>query len=243
MDDPEGLFQRARDAGVGVLICIGTDARTSALAREMSAEHRGSVHFSVGLHPHEGTVGLDDVIDLAYDNDRNKASSLVAIGECGLDYYYEHSPRDAQRQSFIRQIAIAEDLDVALVVHSRDAWDDTLEILRTESNCSRTVIHCFTGGVEEARRCLDLGFYLSFNGITTFKNSHEVRAAAEFCPLDRMILETDSPYLAPTPLRGSINEPGNIPLIGSYIAQLKGVDEDKLKSVISTTTKQVFRLQ
>ena len=124
------------------------------------------------------------------------------MGECGLDYYYEHSPRDAQRRAFAEQIALAGDHDLALVIHTRDAWPETFDILGAEGVPERTVFHCFTGGPEEARRCLDLGAWLSFSGIVTFKAAADLREAAALCPLDRMLVETDSPYLAPVPHRG-----------------------------------------
>ncbi len=243
MDNSDAIYERSKTDGVSPVVCIGTDARTSLLASQMSAQHPNSIYYSIGLHPHEGTTGLDEVIALAYECDRNKESRFVAIGECGLDYYYEHSPRDAQRQSFLKQIILADELDKTLAVHTRDAWDDTLDMLRSESKSSRTVIHCFTGGVEEARKCLDLGFYLSFSGVVTFKKSLELQEAAKFCPLDRMLLETDSPFLAPVPVRGSTNEPRNIPLIGQFISDLKEIGIEELRSTISTTSKRVFSLQ
>ena len=133
---------------------------------------------------------------------------VVAVGECGLDYHYDHSPRDVQREVFAAQIALAHAHDLALVIHTREAWDDTFDILAAEGVPERTVFHCFTGGPDEARRCLDLGAYLSFSGIVTFPTADDVRAAAALCPLDRLLVETDAPYLAPVPHRGERNEAG-----------------------------------
>ena len=136
---------------------------------------------------------------------------LVAVGECGLDYHYDHSPRDAQRTAFAEQIALAQRHGLALVIHARQAWDDLFDVLEAEGVPERTVLHCFTGGPEEARRCLDAGMFVSFSGIVTFKNAVEVREAAALCPLDRLLVETDSPFLAPAPHRGKANEPAFVP--------------------------------
>ena len=150
------------------------------------------------------------------------------MGECGLDYFYEHSPRDAQREAFAAQIALAHRHGLPLVVHARDAWDDLFDVLSSEGVPERTVLHCFTGGPDDARRCLDAGMLLSFSGIVTFKNAEPVRDAARLCPLDRLMVETDSPFLAPVPHRGQRNEPGFVPLVGAFVAQLKGLDPARL---------------
>jgi len=132
---------------------------------------------------------------------------VVGIGECGLDYHYDFSPRPAQREAFAAQVALANSSGLALVVHTRAAWDDTFDILQAQGVPERTVFHCFTGGAHEARRALDLGAWLSFSGIVTFKNATDIREAAALCPLDRLLVETDSPYLAPVPYRGQPNRP------------------------------------
>ena len=139
---------------------------------------------------------------------------MVAVGECGFDYHYEHSPRAAQRDAFAAQVELARRYDLTLVVHSRDAWDDTLDVLRAAGPPQRTVLHCFTGGPDEARRCLDLGAFLSFSGIVTFKGAQDVRDAAALCPLDRLMVETDAPFLAPVPHRGKQNRPAWVVAVG-----------------------------
>jgi TatD DNase family protein len=149
-------------------------------------------------------------------------SALVAVGESGLDYHYDHSPRGIQREAFAAQVALAREHELALVVHTREAWDDTLVILEAEGVPERTVFHCFTGGPAEARRCLDLGCFLSFSGIATFKGAGEVREAAALCPADRLLVETDSPFLAPVPHRGRPNEPALVPLVGAAVAEARG---------------------
>jgi TatD DNase family protein len=143
---------------------------------------------------------------------------------------------------FAKQIDVAKRYDLALVVHTRDAWDDTLRILRSEGAPPRTVIHCFTGGPEEAQKCLDLGFYLSFSGIVTFENATEVQAAAQICPVDRMTIETDSPFLTPVPHRGKPNEPALVGLVGKYLSELKKVQVEHIAEATSSTAKRLFNL-
>jgi TatD DNase family protein len=211
----------ARSAGVERLITVGTDAATSARAITVARRHPGAVAATVGLHPHEARHGLDGLADLL--DDPANAGVAVAVGECGLDYYYEHSPRDTQLAMFAAQIGMAHERRLPLVIHTRDAWDDTFEVLDAEGVPERTVFHCFTGGPDEARACLDRGAYLSFSGIVTFKAAADLRAAAALCPLDRVLVETDSPYLAPVPHRGRPNRPAFVPLVGAAVAEAMGV--------------------
>jgi len=209
-------LEGAREAGVERIVTIGTDAARSAAAIELAAAHDG-VWATVGLHPHDAVQGVDGIVGLL---DR---PGVVAVGECGLDYHYDHSPREVQREAFAAQVALAHERDLTLVIHTREAWDDTFAILAAEGVPERTVLHCFTGGPEEAKRCLDLGAFLSFSGIVTFKQADDVRAAAALCPLDRLLVETDAPYLAPEPHRGRLNRPALVPVVGARLAEVKGV--------------------
>ena len=227
----------ARAAGVTRMITIGTDAGSSAQAVETARDHDG-VWATVGLHPHEASDGVGAVAELLQRRD----PVVVAVGECGLDYYYEHSPKDDQRRAFAAQIALANSLDLALVVHTRDAWDETFEILSSEGAPERWILHCFSGGTEEAKRGLDLGAFLSFSGIVTFKSAEEVRAAAAVCPIDRLLVETDSPYLTPVPYRGRPNRPGLVPLVGKAVAGARGVDVDVVEKATWDNAAVVFRL-
>ena len=167
----------------------------------------------------------------------------MAVGECGLDYHYDHSPRPVQRGAFAAQVALAHRHGLALVIHSRAAWDDTLAILASEGVPERTVFHCFTGGAEEARRCLELGAWLSFSGIVTFPNAHDVRAAAAFCPLDRILVETDAPFLAPVPHRGRPNRPALVPLVGEAVARAKGLRAGEVEEATWAAAEAAFRLR
>jgi TatD DNase family protein len=241
----EEVLARAAEAGVDRLICIGTGPATSAQALEVarSTERAGLVPrawASVGLHPHEASEGVDEVAALLARVVHEGDPSLVAVGECGLDYHYEHSPRDAQRAAFAAQIALAHQYGLALVIHARDAWDDLFDVLAAERVPERTVLHCFTGGPDEVDRCLRAGMYVSFSGIVTFKNADDVRAAAQRCPLERLLVETDSPFLAPVPHRGQTNEPSYVSLVGAAIAALKECSVDDVRERTAASTAMVF---
>ncbi len=225
----------ATDHGVARLVTVGTGLATSSAAAEAASRY-DNVWATVGLHPHDAKVGLAGIENLL------TRPKVVAVGECGLDYHYEHSPRDVQREAFAAQIALAVQHDLALVVHTRDAWDDTFEVFDREGMPPRTVIHCFTGGPDEAAECLRRGAYLSFSGIVTFRNATDVQAAAQLCPLDRMLVETDSPFLAPVPNRGKPNRPGWVPLVGEAIAMLRSCDVADVAEATWRNASDVYRL-
>jgi TatD DNase family protein len=234
--EADAAVAEALAAGVGRLVAVGTDVRTSHLAVALAGRHDG-VAATAGVHPHDaagGTDGLAEVLD---------GGSVVAVGECGLDYHYDHSPRAVQREVFAAQVAEAHRRDLALVVHTREAWDDTFAILDAEQAPERTVLHCFTGGPGEARRALDAGLVLSFSGIVSFKGAVDVREAAALCPLDRLLVETDSPYLAPVPHRGQPNRPAWVPLVGRAVAEAKGVAVEDVETASTATAERVFGLQ
>jgi TatD DNase family protein len=230
-------IEAAQAAGVARMITVGTDGAASAACIETARNHDG-VWATVGLHPHEARLGLDGVVALLEDPD----PVVVGVGECGLDYHYDHSPRDQQRAVFAAQIGLAHDLDLALVVHTRSAWDDTFAILSSEGPPHRWILHCFTGGPEEAAKGLEMGAYLSFSGIVTFKTADDIRAAAVMCPLDRMLVETDSPYLAPVPYRGQTNRPALVPVVGAAVAAVRDVDPAVIEAATWANTAEVFRL-
>ncbi|MCU1352010.1 MAG: putative deoxyribonuclease [Acidimicrobiales bacterium] len=209
------LVAGARAAGVERLITVGCHVIDSQAAIAVARAHDG-VWATAGVHPHESRHGLDGLEALLAEPE------VVAIGECGLDHHYDHSPRDVQRTVFAAQVALARTHRMPLVVHTREAWDDTLDVLQAEGVPERTVIHCFTGGPAEARRCLDIGAHLSFSGIVTFPSAHELREAAALCPLDRLMVETDSPFLTPVPHRGATNRPAFVTLVGEAVAAVRG---------------------
>jgi len=232
-------LERAFDAGVDRVVVIGTDATTSREALALSdLESPVEIYATVGLHPHEASSDLAPIEVLA----RTGHARLVGIGECGLDYYYEHSPRGAQRQAFARQISLAHELDLALVIHARDAFDDLRAILASEGVPPRTVIHCFTGTPVDAENCLALGCDISVSGVVTFKNAEPLREAVRLVPLDRLHVETDSPFLAPVPHRGKVNEPGFVSVVGEFVARLREEDVATVRAATATNSGRLFAL-
>ncbi|MDG2352334.1 MAG: TatD family hydrolase [Acidimicrobiales bacterium] len=218
---------KARKALVVGFINVGTDFETSCEAIE-KARMLPDVWATAGVHPHEAKKGIEGIEDLLGD------PNVVAVGEAGLDYHYDYSPREDQRKVFAEQIEMANKSNLPLVIHTREAWEETFEILDSEGVPKSTVFHCFTGGTIEAKECLERGAYLSFSGIITFKRSESLREAASECPLDRAMIETDSPYLTPVPFRGKKNEPANVGLIGKELAYL----QDKSSEEIALATTQ-----
>ena len=225
----------ARAAGVTRVITIGTTLHDSAAAIATARAVDG-VWATVGLHPHDAKDGLDGFEQLL------RAPEVVAVGECGLDYHYDHSPRDVQREVFARQIELAHRHDLTLVIHTREAWDDTFALLEAGGVPARTVFHCFSGGEREATRALDFGAALSFSGIVTFPKADDVRAAAARCPLDRMLVETDAPYLTPVPHRGRPNRPAFVTLVGEAVAALKGLPAEEIAALTWANADRLFRL-
>jgi len=225
----------ARDVGVQRMITVGCDVADS-LAAIAAARLHPELFATAGVHPHEAKQGIDGLEELLADPE------VVAIGECGLDFHYDFSPRDAQRGVFAAQIALAKDHDLAMVIHTRSAWPETFDILEAEGMPERTVFHCFTGGAEEARRCLDLGAHLSISGIVTFKTADDIRAAVELCPPDRLLVETDSPYLAPVPHRGKRNAPALLPLVGAKVAEVQGRSLEEVAASTWDVATRFYRL-
>jgi TatD DNase family protein len=238
-DDADAQVERARDAGVEWMVCVGTGLETSGQALELATRY-DDVYATVGLHPHDA-IQLDDAWDglaaLAV------ADRCVAIGEAGFDLHYEHSPRAEQEAAFRRQIRLATEVDRPLMIHSRNAWDDTFRVLDDEGVPARTIFHCFTGGPGEARAALDRGCYLSFSGIVSFKAADNVRAAAALAPAERLLVETDSPYLAPAPHRGKPNEPAFVAIVGAALAAARGVEVSEIAHSTRANAARVFGVE
>lgn len=237
-EPPEGPVRRARVAGVDTLLTISTKLSTFPQVRAI-AERFPNVYCSIGVHPHEAAEeGQSDPVALIAGAAHEK---VIGIGETGLDFYYEHSPRGAQAESFRAHLAAARATGLPAIVHTRDADQDTVAILRAESakGAIPGVIHCFTAGSELARAALELGFYISIAGIVTFKKADALRRTVAEVPLDRLLIETDSPYLAPVPLRGKKNEPANLVYTAKALAELKGVT---LQVLADATSDNFYRL-
>ncbi|MFY9782081.1 MAG: TatD family hydrolase [Acidimicrobiales bacterium] len=233
-------LERASAAGVDRVIVVGTGTESSAEALALTSfPSPVEIFATVGLHPHDAKDDLAPVAAIA----RSGHARLVGIGECGLDYFYEHSPRESQQRAFAAQIKLAHELDLALVVHARDAFDDLFSILESEGVPSRTVIHCFTGTPEDAEACLALGCDVSISGIVTFKNAELLREATRLIPLERLHVETDSPFLAPVPYRGKKNEPAFVAAVGEYVAKLRDEDPLTLREATSANSSRLFNLE
>ncbi|MBI4882574.1 MAG: TatD family hydrolase [Actinobacteria bacterium] len=220
--DLDDVIVAARAVGVTKMINVGCDAATTELAIDIATRHSG-VYATAGLHPHEAVHGVETIHRFLDD------PNVIAIGEAGLDYFYEHSPREQQRVAFAAQIQLARERGLPLVVHTRDAWADTFDVFRAEGVPERTIFHCFTGGPDEARQCLDLGAYLSFSGIVTFTTATELHDAARMCPVGRLLAETDSPYLAPIPHRGRTNRPAYVIHVVEALAELRGASVEDIR--------------
>ena len=234
--EDEAAVRAALDAaaaeGVLRLVDVGTDVADSTAAAERAARYP-EVWATAGVHPHEAQHGIDGLEALL------ARPEVRAVGECGLDYHYDHSPRDVQQQVFAAQIDLAHRHDRAQVIHTREAWDDTFAILDAGGAPDRTVFHCFTGGAPEAERALELGAHLSFSGIVTFPSADDVRDAARLCPLDRLLVETDAPFLTPAPHRGRPNHPGLVTLVGQKVAEVRAVP---VETVAEATWANATRL-
>jgi TatD DNase family protein len=237
-EDRDAVLARAHAAGVGLMVTISTRVRQFDRIRAIIEDHE-TVFGSVGTHPHnaheELDVTADDLIRMA------EHPKIVAIGEAGLDYHYDNSPRDAQAQGLRAHIAAARETALPLVIHARSADEDMIRILEEETGKGAfpAVLHCFSSGAELARRGVALGLYLSFSGIITFKNSADIRAIAEAAPADRILVETDAPFLAPTPHRGRSNEPSYVVETAKVLGSVRGWSEAQ---TAQRTTDNFFRL-
>jgi TatD DNase family protein len=231
--DVNDVIAAARAAGVSTMVNVGCDADTTAQAIAVAASHDG-IYATAGLHPHEAKHGVDTIVP--YLDDPN----VIAVGECGLDYFYDHSPRNEQRTAFAAQILLAHERSLPLVIHTRDAWAETFDILDAEGVPERTVFHCFSGGPDEAKQCLQRGAFLSFSGIVTFKTATELHEAARLCPLDRLLAETDSPYLAPVPHRGQANQPAYVTHVVKTLADLRGAALDDTRGATVANASLAF---
>jgi TatD DNase family protein len=249
--DRDAVLARARAAGVRALIAVGAgwgldpNEAAVALAEGEPGDERPAVFAAVGVHPHDARL-LDDAgrARIAAWLGRKR---VVAVGECGLDYHYDHSPRDLQRRVFAEHVAWARERDLPVSIHLRGdepgAWDEGLDVWRAEGRGDvEGVLHCYTGSLDFARRALDARLWVSFSGILTFKNAGDLREVAAALPLDRLLVETDCPLLAPVPHRGQRNEPAHVARVGETLAALRGLDLAEVARATSANARRLFRL-
>ena len=235
--DLDGVVQRAHAAGVERIVTISTHVRRFDRLRAIVERYEG-VYASIGTHPNsaeeERGLPLTEILAIAAH------PKVVAIGEIGLDYHYDFSPREVQREVFARQLAMAREAGKPVVIHTREAWEDTLRLL--EPAAVRGVFHCFSGGPEEAARVLAMGFYLSFAGVVTFPKAQRLQEAACLVPPDRLLVETDAPYLAPVPHRGERNEPAYVARTAARLAELRGSTAEHIAAVTTANARRLFHL-
>ncbi len=240
--DREAAIERALAAGVTHFVAVGTGSGPPDLEAGLRlAQRYKAFSATAGIHPHHaGKAGEDTLRRLG---EVAHHAEIIAIGEIGLDYHYDFAPREEQRAVFASQLELAAGADLPVVIHTREAWDDTFEILESRYNPDGPggVMHCFTGGAADAQRALQLGFYLSFGGIVTFPRASELQEVARTVPGDRMLLETDAPYLAPVPVRGKRNEPAFIGHTAAKLADLRGVTAGEIAAMTSANFKRLFR--
>lgn len=238
-DYPHAIVSRARDAGVDTLLTVGVDLASSAECVQ-TASAVPDVWAVVGIHPHNAIEATGAVLDRLAQLARQ--ARVVGIGETGLDYYRDHSPRDQQHAAFRAQIQLAKTVDKTLVIHCRDAHDDVLDTLADEGAPPRVVFHCFSGDVDVAKHCAANGWYMSFAGTVTFRNAPALREAAAAVPPDLLLTETDSPYLSPHPHRGQTNEPARVPLVAATLAEVHRMTREQMGQLTTANAHRAFAL-
>lgn len=245
LDDVEAVIARAKEAGLVEALCVVESSDPDEVARAAGVRALWpSLRTTAGVHPHRAARYAARVSAVCDDVRARVATdpAVRAVGEVGLDYHYDMAPRDLQREVFAAQVDLARDLDLPLVVHTREADDDTIDVLRQSGDgVVRGVFHCFSGDVTLARRALDLGFHVSFSGIVTFPKALAIREAAAYVPDDRLLVETDSPYLAPVPRRGTRNEPAWVAHVTACVANLRGADVAVLAGQLVGNYRRLFR--
>jgi TatD DNase family protein len=239
--DVDAVIQRSLAAGVSSWITVGTDITDSQKAVEL-ADKFGNMYAAVGIHPHDAKTVTADI--LARLKQIAKNPKVVAVGETGLDYHYNHSPHEDQKRAFALHLKLAAELDLPVIIHCRESFDETVEILdRFRSDRKKVVFHCFSGSLEQAKILLDKGFFLSFTGVVTFKNASLKQQAAKIVPLDRLMLETDCPYMSPEPVRKQkTNEPALLVHIAKFLADLKQIPLPDFALAVTSTSKSFFNL-
>jgi TatD DNase family protein len=234
---------RATQAGVTKLLTIGYDMASSYRAAELSQDK--GMYAAIGIHPEAAAEWNSDNASLLRSMFENPTYRVVAYGEIGLDYHWQDVPREDQHRVFAAQIAYTQELSprLPLIIHNREALEDILAILKESQTQAPVVMHCFTGDIETARVCLEAGYYLGIGGVSAFKKSQAIRDAIAFAPLDRLLLETDCPYLAPDPYRGKRNEPSYVPLIAKTVAAAKGMSIEEIAAATTANAIQLFGMR
>jgi len=237
-DSPEVTLQKAKAAGVSKIVTIGTEPSDHDFVLKTARQFYPDVYCTLGVHPHQGMQWKEEIG--AFLEKHLPEKEVIAVGEIGLDYYYNQSPVPEQKEAFRRQLDIARRLRMPVQIHTREAEQDTVEILKEFKGEVTGLIHCFTSSSWLAKEVLDLGLNISFSGVVTFKNAENLRETCKMVPLDRLHVETDAPFLAPVPQRGKKNTPAFVVHTASLVAQLKGVSEEKLAEATNENARQLF---
>lgn len=239
--DRDAVIQAAFSAGIARMIVPGVDLPSSQSAVALARAFPNQLFAGVGTHPHDAETLTDEV--LAAQRALAGSPGVVAIGEIGLDYYRDLSPRDIQRAALVAQIGLARELHLPIILHNRDSFDDMIALLREHAQGVTGVFHCFIGDKAMARQALDLGFYLSFAGPVTYPRNAELAEVATWAPEDHILVETDSPYLAPQSVRGKRNEPRHVALVAHHVASLRGIPDEELARITTRNAEALFDLQ
>ena len=245
--DRDEAIREAIDAGVGRIVNVGASMRSSATSVELARRYK-EIYAAVGVHPEDCANLSEQDMQLLKDYALNRTgdginNKVVAIGEIGLDYYWDEPERDIQKKWFSRQLQLAKEVNLPIIVHSRDAAKDTMDIIKSEHNgATGGVIHCFSYGIEVAKEYLDMGYYIGVGGVVTFKNGKKLKEVVEYTPIDRIVTETDSPYLAPVPFRGKRNTSAYIPYIIEEIARIKGISPKEAEERTWENANALYRL-
>ncbi|MFC0274253.1 TatD family hydrolase [Metabacillus herbersteinensis] len=237
-DDLQEVILRAQHEGVSKIVVVGFDRETIERAMDLIEEY-SFIYAAIGWHPVDAIDMTDE--DLAWIKELASHPKVVAVGEMGLDYYWDKSPKEVQQEVFRKQIALAKELKLPIIIHNRDATADVVEIL-AEEGASEVggIMHCFTGSLEVAEQCMKMNFYISFGGPVTFKNAKKPKEVAMEIPMDRLLIETDCPYLTPHPFRGKRNEPSYVKYVAEQLAELKGVTFDEIAQITSDNAHKLF---
>lgn len=241
MEDRDEVIQRALNEGVEYMVVVGFDRKTIPLAIEI-AEQYAFIYAAVGWHPVDAIDMTDD--DLKWIEELCKHPKVVAIGEMGLDYHWDKSPHDVQKEVFRKQINLAKKVNMPIIIHNREATEDIVQILKEENaqECGG-IMHCYNDVIDYAEECLELGFYISLGGPVTFKNAADPKIVAEEVPLDRLLIETDCPFLAPHPNRGKRNEPAYVKLVAEKIAEIREISLDEVAKQTTENAKKLFSIK
>ncbi|MBN8194352.1 TatD family hydrolase [Bacillus sp. NTK074B] len=239
-EDLEEVISRAREAGVENMVVVGFDRPTIDRAMELIGQY-DFLYAAIGWHPVDAIDMKDE--DLAWIEELSEHPKVVAIGEMGLDYHWDKSPKEVQKEVFRKQIQLAKKVKLPIVIHNRDATQDIVDILREEgAEEVGGIMHCFSGSPEVAQECVDMNFYISLGGPVTFKNARKPKEVAKEIPLDKLLIETDCPYLAPHPYRGKRNEPAYVKLVAEQIAELKEVSLEEVEKMTTENAKKLFNI-